>query len=282
MRTEALIVSRETTDLRSMSHSPASQPLDRRARRELERKNRRERERAAAAAAARRTRLMRLGAIVLVAAIAVAAVIAVSSRGGGSNSTAASAGGSSGPAVAGALSLSGIPQHGNVLGNPKAPVRVVEFADMQCPFCRDFAVGKLPSIVNGDVRAGRVRLEFRTLAFIGPDSKKAARFVEAAARQNRMWNAVDGLFVAQGRENAGWVTDGLLKRVGRGIAGFDLNRALAQTSSPAVKRQLQAAESLAGRLHVRSTPSFAVGRGESLRVVSVDGLASAIKSALAS
>jgi protein-disulfide isomerase len=260
-----------------MSHSPASQPMDRRARREEARRTRKEREAAAAAAAARRTRLMRLGAIVLVAAVAVGAVIALTSGGGGGNTNT----NTTATAAKGAIDFSGIPQSGPVLGSPKAPVRVVEFADMQCPFCRNFAVGQLPAIVNGDVRAGRVRLEFRTLAFIGPDSTKAAKFVEAASRQNKLWNVVDGLFVAQGKENAGWVTDGLLKQVGTG-AGLNVDSALSESSSSAVQAQLDAAKALANKYGVQSTPSFAVGRGDTLKVVSAADLPAAIKSALGS
>ena len=153
---------------------------------------------------------------------------------------------------------------------------------MQCPFCREFAVNQLPGVVDRYVRPGRVRMEFQTLAFLGPDSVKAAKLVEAARRQNRMWNVVDDFFVAQGRENSGWVTDSLVNRIGASVPGFRLSRAKSEAGSSAVAAQLQAAQRLAGRYNIDSTPSFLVGRGDSLRVVGADQVEAAIKQALKS
>ena len=48
-----------------------------------------------------------------------------------------------------------------------APVTLVEYGDLQRPICREYAVATLPTIVRDYVRAGKVRLEFRGLAFIG-------------------------------------------------------------------------------------------------------------------
>src|SRR4051812_42565873 len=63
----------------------------------------------------------------------------------------------------------GIPQYGLALGSPKAPVTMVEYVDLQCPGCRAFETGVLPSIVPEFVRTGKLRIEARPIAFIGPD-----------------------------------------------------------------------------------------------------------------
>src|SRR5205823_9727314 len=97
--------------------------------------------------------------------------------------------------VGDSLSLyAGIPQHGLVLGNPKAPATVVEYADLQCPYCARFATTELPAFVQKFVRTGKAKLEFRGLAFVGPDSLRGLRTVLSASRQNRLWQMVDVLY----------------------------------------------------------------------------------------
>jgi protein-disulfide isomerase len=253
----------------------------RRERRDQARRERLEREQAAAAAATRRRRFTRLGAALGVAAIVVVALIAISSSGGGSK-TASNAG--SGP-VAGAPAsralLAGIPQKGTTLGNANAPVRVVEFADLQCPFCRDFAVNDLPGVVQKYVRPGKVKMDFRSLAFIGPDSERAARVAEAAGQQNKLWNFVDLTYHNQGKENSGWATDAFLKRIAGSVPGLDTTRAFQARNDAAVTAQLKAAETQATSSGVNSTPTFLVGRGNNLTAVDPTGLNAAIKAALA-
>ena len=242
-----------------------------------------DREQADASAAARRRRLRLLGGIVAAALVVVGAAIALTSGGGGGGGATTSPSGTS-AAVAGVSQtrtlLSGIPQRDTVLGRPSAPVRVIEFADPQCPFCRDFALKSLPALVRGPVRDGRAQLEYRALAFIGPDSVKAARFVEAAALQNRLWYATELLYANQGAENSGWVTDGLLRAIAAAIPGLDAGRALAAAGSSQVTARLRADQRLADQHGVSSTPTFLVGRGNALKAVGADGLTAAVQAAL--
>ena len=59
--------------------------------------------------------------------------------------------------------LAGIPQSANALGQPAAPLTLAYFADLQCPYCRDFSLDVLPSIVERWVAAGKLRIEYRAL-----------------------------------------------------------------------------------------------------------------------
>src|SRR4051812_37260892 len=98
------------------------------------RQERLERERADASRARRRRRLGRLGVVVAVAVVLVVVGIVISTSG----EDAPSAGTRDASGLVGAAEtrsmLSGIPQSGTVLGDPQAPVTLVEYADLQCPF----------------------------------------------------------------------------------------------------------------------------------------------------
>jgi protein-disulfide isomerase len=72
-----------------------------------------------------------------------------------------------------------------MLGKPDATTTLIVYEDIQCPFCREFTEGALPSIVDEYVRTGRVNVEWRGLGFIGPDSEKALRIALAAGKQNK-------------------------------------------------------------------------------------------------
>jgi protein-disulfide isomerase len=191
------------------------------------------------------------------------------------------------PARAAPALLRGIPQQGPALGRADAPVTLVEFADVQCPYCAEWSNGALDEIVRDYVRPGKVRLIFSGLAFIGPDSEKGLRFAHAAGRQGKLWQAMHLLYANQGPENSGWASDELLEEIGASIPGLDVERALHESSAPEVDGQIAADREAATHLGVRGTPSFAAGRtGATLQPVSVssldaDGLRPALDSLLA-
>ena len=226
-----------------------------------------ERERRAAAAATRqRQRRALLAAVAVTATAVVAIAVALGSSSDGDRARGdvpASPHGAHAPAAA-AL-LDGIPQDGTLLGQPDAPVTLVEFADLQCPFCRNFAVEVLPEIVEHYVRPGKVRLDLRLLRFVGEDSRRAAAVAAAAAAQNRMWHFADLFYRNQGVENSGYATDEFLRAIA-GAAGLDAGRALAGRNGAAAERLLAGGERRAAAAGVHSTPSFLVGpTGGSLR-----------------
>jgi protein-disulfide isomerase len=220
------------------------------------------------AAKSRRTLYAVVGAA---AALLAGGLIAASilSRDGGSSATSAAAVDGSETAAR----FAGIPRDGTVLGRPDAPVSLVEFADFQCPFCGVFARDALPEIIRQYVRTGKVRIEYRALAFIGPDSVEARDFALAAGEQDRLWQVADLLFEHQGAENSGWVNEAQLTAIGRAVPGLDVERALADRSSHAVDEAAADAEAQATRFGITSTPSFLAGRtGGELERVEVDSL----------
>jgi len=171
--------------------------------------------------------------------------------------------------------LDGIPQNGLVLGSPAAPVTMIEYADVQCPFCGEFAGRSLPALLDEYVRPGKVKIEFRGLRFLGPDSEKALRLVLSAARQDKAWTVLELLFANQGEENKGWVTDALVRQIGAAVAGLDVEQMLAGTDAPAIDASIEKAETQGQDDGVRGTPTFVVG-GERVTESGLEALVSGL------
>jgi protein-disulfide isomerase len=182
--------------------------------------------------------------------------------------------------------LRGIPQSRLTLGDPKAPILLVEFADLQCPYCRQFAAESWPDIVARYIRTGKVKMELRLTALLGEDSGKANKAVMAAGLQNRMWDASMRFYDVQGQENSGYVTDRFLRGVLGGVHGLDLARAMKDRTSADVHDELGAVYSLQRRYGVNSTPTLMIGTDDTdltlvaPGVVSAEDLAQAINEQL--
>ena len=105
-----------------------------------------------------------------------------------------------------------------VLGDPKAPVTIVEFGDYQCPFCGRFFSQTESQIKKDYVQAGKVKMVYRDFAFLGPESKTAALAAQCAGEQGKYWAFHDRLFeieVADGVEHNGNLSTSLMKSLAK-------------------------------------------------------------------
>jgi protein-disulfide isomerase len=102
----------------------------------------------------------------------------------------------------------------HVYGRPDAPVTVLEFGDLECPYCRA-AAPVLRELV--DTSDGRVRLVWRhfPLFEVHPYALSAALAAEAAGLQGRFWEMHDELMSHQDR-----LTEPGL-RTAAGVLGLD-------------------------------------------------------------
>ena len=156
-----------------------------------------------------------LGAAGLLVLIVVGVVVGLMFSGGGNSSaTSVPTRGSLTNALDGAAEvqqqLKGIPQHGNVLGSPTAPATLVEYVDLQCPYCQQFETQAMPTVIDRYVRTGKAKIEMRPVAFIGPDSQVGRAALIAAGRQNKLFNFAQLLYINQGTENTGWLNDDMV------------------------------------------------------------------------
>ena len=225
----------------------------------------------------RRQRLIKLSsaiAFLAIAAVLVAVVISQSQSDGGDASDIKDA----------ALvdkQLRGIPQNGMVLGNPDARVTLVEFGDLQCPACAQYAEQVIPDVIAGSVRRGEAKIDFRNFVIIGSESTDAGAAAIAAGEQGRGWNFVELFYRNQGFENTSYVTDEFLTSIARGAGVLDIARWNADRKSKAVLREVNRTTSQASSLGFTGTPSFAVqGADGPLRPIGTPNSASDLESAL--
>jgi protein-disulfide isomerase len=169
--------------------------------------------------------------------------------------------------------FTGIEQRGAALGSPRAPVTLVEYADLQCPYCAQWSRQTLPVLVRQYVETGKLRIVFHGLAFIGEDSDQALRTVIAAGREEHLWDVLHGLFAHQGAENSGWVTDELISEIAAGVPGLDGERLLATRWESSITTDMDRAAAAATRAGVNSTPAFQIGpTGGPLQLVQIESL----------
>jgi protein-disulfide isomerase len=208
-----------------------------------------------------RNRLLLLGGAVGVAALVVVVLILVGAGSDSKSDNTVST--TSAAAPQGKPFLAGVPQRGDTLGAADAPATLTVYEDPQCPFCRDWALGTLPSVVADYVRPGRVKLVYRGVQIIGPNSQEGLRAIYAAGRQNKLWNLADALYRRQGAENSGWITDAV---IGEAAASVGANGAVIRAAAPtaAVTAQLTAAARQASIDGVQGTPTFVLQRPPSL------------------
>jgi protein-disulfide isomerase len=230
-----------------------------------------------------RNRLLVLGGAIAAAVAAVVVIIVVAGGGSGSSATTTSQ-----PAGGGAEAKStfaGVPQHGDTLGKASAPITLSVFEDPQCPYCRQWNIDTLPTVVENYVRTGRIKIVYRGIVVIGPNSVAGLRAVYAAGQQNKLWNMVEALYERQGDENSGWITLGAIRSAAREV-GAAPAKVITSADSKAVDAKLTQAANLARTYGVNGTPTFAIqkplGAFVQLRVSSLDpgGFTSSLDQAL--
>ena len=165
--------------------------------------------------------------------------------------------------------FAGIPQNGLVLGSPKAPLTMVEYIDLQCPGCRAYETAVQPSIVQEFVRAGKLKIEARPIAFIGPDSIPARKAMIAASEENRAFNFAQLAYANQGTENTGWLNQTFIQQAAASVPGMAVRRLLDTQDSSAVKNVTDRIDAQANADHVSQTPTLLLGKtGSKLNPVS--------------
>jgi protein-disulfide isomerase len=236
--------------------------LTRKQRREQARAQRKELEAAEAAAAVRRTRLTQLGIVVAIV-VAVVIVILIATGGGGAKKVAPHSAEANSTVAEVKTLIGGIPQSGNTLGDPTAPVTLQYFGDLECPICKEFTLGALPSIIQSWVRSGKVKIEYHSLetATREPEVFKLQQVAAyAAGKQDKAWYFIETFYHEQGEEDSGYVTENYIQGIAQQVPGLDLATWTSDRSDSALANEVSSDAQAANNAGFTGTPSFLIGK----------------------
>jgi protein-disulfide isomerase len=228
--------------------------------------------------AERNTRVLMIGAPLLAAIIIIVLLVALSS---GSGSAPHKVKDVKGRAAAKSL-LGGITQRALALGSATAPVQIHEFADLQCPLCRQFDSSSAPDVIRSLVKTGEAQLVYEPLPVLGGDSTTAARSLEAAADQGKGWQFLTLFYANQGDENSGYVTTPFLDSIA-GAAGLNMTQYHHDLKANAhiYNTEIDTAKAAAKGYGFTGTPSFRIIGPKGTRELTKLPNAAAISAAVA-
>jgi protein-disulfide isomerase len=115
----------------------------------------------------------------------------------------------------------------NTAGDPNAPVKIIEYADFQCPYCMYYWRDTEAKIISTYVNTGKVYLEFHSVgSFIGTgtQSPHSALSAYCAGDQNKFWEMHDAIYANQGVENSNALDDAHLVAIAGVVPGLDMNQ----------------------------------------------------------
>ena len=239
------------------------QDLTRKQRREQARAERKALEEAEAAGAQRRKRLIQLGSVIG-AVVVIVVVIVVATSGGSKGGIEKPKSGQTPTAVSEVTSLlAGIPQNGNTLGNPSAPVTMQYFGDLECPICKEFTTGALKPLIEKYVRTGKMKIEYRNLetATREPETFRTQQIAAlAAGKQQKAWDYIELFYHEQGQEGTGYVTEKYLQELAQQVSGLNLATWTSDRNNPQFTNTVTSDAQAANGSGFTGTPSFLIGK----------------------
>jgi protein-disulfide isomerase len=237
---------------------------------------------AAAASAQRNRRIQIFGGAIAIAVIAIVVVIVISS-----SASTAPKGASTGLATGSKLTsiqssikseFAGIPQSGSTLGNPKAPVTMQYFGDLECPICQAFTLDVFPTFVQQEVKTGKVKVVYRSMCTATCDGKRAAALQQeqfnsqqiaayAAGQQGKFWQYVELFYHEQESEGDGYANDAYLTGLARQVSGLNVSKWQSDRKLGSLKSQLTADGNFASKAALQGTPTLIMSGKKGTEIV---------------
>jgi len=148
-----------------------------------------------------------------------------------------------------------------IIGDPNAPVTIIEFSDFQCPFCSRFHEQTLPTIMENYIDTGKVKFVYRDLPLsFHPNANPASIAAECANEQGKFWEYHNMLFEKQS-EWQSLASEEFFSSAKQFATDIDLNPGSFESclSSSEVASKVRQDSLDAASLGATGTPTFFIG-----------------------
>ncbi|MBT2734411.1 DsbA family protein [Bacillus sp. ISL-7] len=151
-----------------------------------------------------------------------------------------------------------------VLGEKTAPVKIVEFGDYKCPYCKNFNDTLFPSIEKDFIDTGKASFYFLNYSFINIDSTRSAKFAETVFKElgnEKFWKFHELLYEKQPddteAEQMDIYSESFLKdTLSEIVSEAEVKRVVNSFKNDQSKEAWEKDMSAANKLSITSTPSI--------------------------
>jgi protein-disulfide isomerase len=149
-------------------------------------------------------------------------------------------------------------------GEATAPVAIIEYADIECPFCRHFERDIYPRVFDDYIKTGKARLYYRDMPLpFHEHAVPAARAAHCAGEQGKVWEMHDSLFTDKipipgpnGR-SSGLAASDIDERAAK--LGLDTTKLDACIASTRFAEVIKHSSEEAAKMNIEGTPTFVIG-----------------------
>ncbi len=148
-----------------------------------------------------------------------------------------------------------------MIGDPNAPVKIMEFADFKCPVCKTFVETVYPQLKKDYIDTGKVQMYFNNYQFIGEDSITAGMAGESVYNQNpdAFWKFYEAVLKNQKDESTVWATpEFLLQLIKKEIPEVDAEKVKEDLDKKTYMQEVMADNSKAENMLIDSVPTIII------------------------
>jgi protein-disulfide isomerase len=144
-----------------------------------------------------------------------------------------------------------------VLGDPSAPITILEWGDYQCTFCYRFHQSSLNIILAEYVDSGKINLVFKDFPLNGPDSILGAEATYCAGDQGKYWDFHNELYSNWAGERTGWINRDSLNQFAKSV-NLELDEFTSCLDEHKYKQKVLELEKFGKEIGIDATPSFLI------------------------